>query len=114
MRIGPIITTTLKEWKGTAWLLGSNVMGSQLRTLVITLNIVAGIATVACAVAIGFAPLLPGWWQPLAIISAVVGITAFAVFWDGQIRLLFKEGGIGALISLALLVAVIAFPQVFG
>lgn len=61
------------------------------------------VATLACAATIGFAPLVPGWWRPLAINGATVGIDGFVVFWDGQTRLLVEEGGIGALVSLILL-----------
>ena len=113
LRIGPTIADTLKEWKGTSWLLGGAVTASQLKTLVLTVNVIAGIVTLACAVAIAFAPSLPGWWRPLALSSAAVGVTAFAVFWDGQRQLLLEEGAIGALVSLALFVVAIAFPQTF-
>jgi hypothetical protein len=114
LRIGPTIADTLKEWKGSSWLLGGTVTDGRLKTLVITLNIIAGLVTLACAVAIAFAPSLPGWWRPLAFCSAVVGVLAFAVFWDGQRNLLFEEGGIGAIVSLALFVVALALPQVFG
>lgn len=114
LRIGSSITSTLKEWKGTSWLLGNTVTESQLKTLVMMVNIAAGVVTIACAVAIAFAPSLPGWWRPLAISSAVVGVIAFAVFWDGQHQLIFEEGGIGVLVSVALLGIAIAFPHAFA
>jgi hypothetical protein len=57
--------------------------------------------------------LLPGWWRPLAITGAVLGIVGFTVFWDGQTGLLFDEGGLGALISLIILAGAIAFPAAF-
>jgi hypothetical protein len=44
----------------------------------------------------------------------VAGIAAFAVFWDGQARLVFEEGVVGALISLCLIVGAIAFPGAFA
>ena len=49
------------------------------------------------------APLVPGWWRPLAVVGAGIGIAAFAVFWDGQTRLLFEEGAIGVVVSAILL-----------
>lgn len=113
LRIGPTIADTLKEWKGSSWLLGSVVTNGSLKTLIVTLNVLAGLVTLACAVAIAFAPSLPGWWRPLAFGSAIVGVIAFAVFWDGQRQFLFEEGAIGALVSLALFGVAMAFPQAF-
>jgi hypothetical protein len=55
----------------------------------------------------------PGWWRPLAITGAALGIVAFTAFWDGQTGLLLDEGGLGALISLIILAAAIAFPTAF-
>lgn len=104
---------TFKEWRGSSWLLGSVVSGDQLKALVVALHLIAGIATLGCAVAVAFAPSLPGWWRPLAMGGAAVGITAFAAFWDGQTQLLFQEGAVGAVISLMLLVGAIAFPRAF-
>ena len=114
VRIGSVLPGPVKEWRGSSWLLRSAVTGDQFHALVVGLHVVAGIATLACAVAIGLAPSVPGWWRPLAIGGAAVGIAAFAVFWDGQTRLLFEEGAIGAMVSLILLASAIAFPQVFG
>jgi hypothetical protein len=71
------------------------------------LHLIAGIVILACAVAISFAS---GWWRPLAIIGAAIGIFGFAVFWDGKVRLFAVEGGIGVIVSLILLVSAIAFP----
>jgi hypothetical protein len=43
----------------------------------------------------------------------VVGLAAFAVFWDGQRQLLFEEGAVGAVVSLILLVSTVVFPGAF-
>lgn len=104
----------LKEWRGSSWLLGSAITDDRLKTLMLALHVTAGIAILACAVAIGFAPSVPGWWRPLAIIGGVLGIAGFMVFWDGQTQLLALEGAIGAVISLVLLVSAIAFPGAFS
>ena len=114
VRIGSVLPGPIKEWKGSSWLLGSAVTDGRLRAIVIALHVIAGVATLACAVAIAFATSLPGWWRPLAIGSAAVGFAAFAVFWDGQTQFLFQEGAIGAIISLILLVSALAFPRAFG
>ena len=114
VRIGSMLPAPVEGWKGRSWLLGDAISNPQLTTLTVWLHVIAGIAMLACAVAIGAPSLLPGWWRPLAIVGAVLGFVAFAVFWDGQIRLLFEEGGLGVLISLVVLIGAIAFPTAFG
>ncbi len=100
----------MKGWSGRSLLLGNALTGDRLTALTTALNVMAGIATLGCAVAIGLAPLAAGWWRPLAIAGATLGIAAFAVFWDGQTKLLPEEGGIGASISLILLAIALALP----
>jgi hypothetical protein len=114
VRIGPVAAVTVKGWRGSSWLLGGAVTNGRLKTLVVALHIVAGIATLACAVAIMFTSSAPGWWRPLAIGGATIGIAAFAVFWDGQTQLLVEEGAIGVVVSMILLMTAMAFPLAFG
>lgn len=52
--------------------------------------------------------------QAWAIVGAALGLAGFAVFWDGQARLVVEEGAIGAAMSLVLLVSAIEFPGAFG
>ena len=113
LRIGSVLPGPIPEWEGNSWLLGNAVVGPRLTTLIVGLHVIAGIGTLATAVAMGLAPQFPGWWRPLAIGSAAVGIAAFAVFWDGQSQFLLQEGVIGAVISLMLLMSAIAFPGAF-
>ncbi|MBI4502766.1 MAG: hypothetical protein HY700_16590 [Gemmatimonadetes bacterium] len=114
LRIGPALPSMVKEWSGSSRLLGEALTHEQLKVLVVALHVAAGIATLACAFAIGFAPAVPGWWRPLAIVGAAIGMVAFAVFWDGQVQFLAQEGVIGAVVSLILLVSAIAVPQAFA
>lgn len=113
VRVGSMLPASVGGWTGHSWLLGDAISNPQLTKLIVPLHVIAGIAMLMCAIAIGMPSLLPGWWQPLAIAGAVFGIVAFAVFWDGQTRLLFDEGAFGALISLIILVGAIAFPTAF-
>lgn len=108
VRIGSVLPGPITAWRGRSWLLSDAVTGDQLRRVVISLHVTAGIALLACAVAIALAPSLPGWWRPLAITGAAIGVVAFTVFWDGQTRLLFEEGVTGAVVSLVLLIGAIA------
>jgi hypothetical protein len=104
----------LSGWRGRSWLLGSALTGNGLKVLVTVLHVSAGIALVAGALAIALAPAAPGWWRPLLIIGGALGLAGFAVFWDGQDRRIVQEGGIGAAISLILLVSAIALPHAFS
>ena len=113
VRIGSMLPAPIKGWNGSSWLLGNSLTTSQLTKLSIGLHVIAGVAMLACVASIGVAPIFPGWWRPLAIAGSVVGIVAFAVFWDGQTRLLIDEGGLGALISLLVLVGAIVFRTAF-
>jgi hypothetical protein len=113
VRIGSMLPAPVEGWNGRSWLLGDAISNPHLTTLAVLLHVIAGIATLACAVAIGVASLLPGWWRPLAIGGAGLGILAFVVFWDGQGRLLFDEDGLGSLISLLILLGAITFPTAF-
>jgi hypothetical protein len=112
VRIGAILPGPITEWRGTSWLLGGLVAGEQLRQLAVTLHVIAGMATLLCAAAIAFAPSFPGWWRPLGLFGAATGMLAFAVFWDGQTRLLAEEGVIGAGVSFVLLLAAMTIPRV--
>ncbi|MHB1132410.1 MAG: hypothetical protein ACYC4L_08490 [Chloroflexota bacterium] len=103
-----------REWRGKSRLLGSALTGDRLRRLLIALHVGAGILIVASAAAIVFTAWVPGWWQPLAVAGATLGLAGFAVFWDGQTERLIKEGAIGAAVSLLLLLGAVAFPHAFG
>lgn len=72
------------------------------------------LASVACVVvAIGFvaggAGLFTGqgWWRPAVVGSAALSSVAFILFWDRGMQRLDNRGGIGLLINVAILVAVL-------
>jgi hypothetical protein len=111
--VGRLLPGVVKGWQGSSWLLDSTIPGAWLNAVIVTLHVVAGLLTIACAVAVVFAPVYPGWWRPLAIGAAIVGLAAFAVLWDGQTRLLVEEGAIGALVSVILLGGALEFPLAF-
>jgi len=113
VRIGSMLPTPVKGWTGHSQLLGDAISHVQLMKLIVSLHVIAGIAFLGCAIGIGVPYLLPGWWRPLALAGGLLGIVAFVVFWDGQTKLLFDEGGLGALISLMILVGAMAFPTAF-
>lgn len=114
IRLGLLGPSQLKGWQGSSMLLGDAVTGDGLKTLLAVLHVSAGVVIIACALAIAGARRAPGWWRPLAIVGGLLGLAAFAVFLDGQARLVVEEGGIGAAVSLALLAGAIAFGGAFG
>lgn len=68
------------------------------------------LASIACGLAaIGFvaggAGLLisQAWWRPLVVAAATFSSLAFTLLWDGKLRKLDDQGGVGVLINLALL-----------
>ncbi len=104
----------LAGWRGTSWLLRGAITGDRLKALAFGLSLVAGIATLACAVAVAFAGSSHGLWRPLAMIGAASGIAFFAVFWDGQTGRLVNQGVIGVAVSAILLLGALLFPRAFG
>jgi hypothetical protein len=113
VRIGSTLPGAVKEWRGRSWLLGPAVTADELSRLATWLHVAAGTITIACALAIALAPAALAW-RPLAFLGALVGLLAFAAFWDGETEYLAQEGAIGGLLSLALLAAAIAFPRAFA
>lgn len=110
---GFLVPATLKDWQGSR-LLGRFMTGPMIRSLIVALNVAAGMAILLCAIAIVFAPATPGWWRVLGITGALLGMAGFAVFFDGQAKLVVQEGAVGAGISLALLAVAATLPGIFG
>ena len=108
--IGSLLPGPIPAWKGTSWLLGGALTGEPLRLLVVALHVTAGVAILAAAAAMMLGASLAGWWRPFAMGGALVGLAAFAVFWDGQVTLLIEEGAIGALVSLTVFAVAVVFP----
>jgi hypothetical protein len=113
VRIGAVLPDPIAQWRGRSWLLHRSLATGQLAALSVALHVAAGLAILACSVAIAFSPAYPSLWRLLAIGGGTVGLAAFAIFWDGQARLLVQEGAIGAVISAVLLIAAIAVPDLF-
>lgn len=93
---------------------GGALSGDRLKALLLVLDVAAGVLIVASGIAIGLAASFPGWWRPLAIVGAALGLAGFAFFVDGQPQLVVQEGGIGAGISAILLLSAVAFAGAFS
>jgi hypothetical protein len=72
------------------------------------------LATIACGLAaVGFVAGGVGilarqpWWRPVVVGAAAFSSIAYILFWNGKMQRLDNQGGIGILINIAILVAVL-------
>ncbi len=89
----------------------SRLMGNDLiRTLATFAFTVTAIGFVAAGVGV---LLSQSWWRPLVGATAVLAILFTLVFWDGRVHRISEQGGIGLLISAAILVSLLVmdWPQ---
>ncbi len=92
-------------WPDSSWAL-SGLVGDEATRL---------LASVACAfAAIAFVAggagvlLRQPWWRPVVVGSAAFSAAIFILLWDGGMQRLDAKGGVGLLIGVAVLVAVLA------
>lgn len=96
---------------GMAWPDGSWAFSGLLGNA--TTRNLAGILLILAAV--GFAAggagifLKQAWWRPAIVIVAAFSSVIYLFFWDGGWQHLDNKGGIGILINLAILSAVLLF-----
>ena len=113
VRIGSMLPGAVAGWRGRSWLLGGTMAARPLASLSLVIHVLAGALLLICAIAIAVAPWISGgWWPALPIAGSVLGLAAFAVFWDGHAFV--EQGGIGAVVSLLLLLGASLFPAAFG
>ncbi len=72
------------------------------------------LASISCVLAaIGFVTggtgilVRQAWWSPVIVSSAAFSVVIFILFWDGKMQKLDDKGGIGLLLNIAILVAVL-------
>jgi hypothetical protein len=72
------------------------------------------LASISCVLAaIGFVAggtgilVRQAWWRPVVLGSAAFSAVILILFWDGKMQKLADKGGIGLLINIAVLVAVL-------
>jgi hypothetical protein len=93
-------------WPDDSWAF-SELLTSRVARLLTSLG--CGLAAFGFAVG-GIAVWFGlGWWQPLVIGSALFSSVLYLLAWDGKLRRLDNQGGVGLLINLAILVAVLYF-----
>jgi CHASE2 domain-containing sensor protein len=91
-------------WPNGAWAFSKLFGDDATRRLAGVFLIVAAIGFVA-----GGAGVLmrQAWWRPVIVSAAAFSAMIYILFWDGKMRRLDDQGGIGILINIAILVAVL-------
>jgi hypothetical protein len=91
-------------WPDGSWIF-SKLLGDQAtRTLASISCVLAAIGFVAGGLGV---LVSQAWWRPVVVASAACSAVLFILFWDGKVQRLDDKGGIGLLIDLAILVAVL-------
>jgi hypothetical protein len=91
-------------WPDGSWLF-SKLLGDETARLLA--SILLALATLGF-MAGGLGLLIrQDWWRPMTVGAAVLSAAIYILFWDGKFQALNDKGGIGLLINLALVVAVL-------
>lgn len=97
-------------WPDGSWAFSRLLGDSGTRTLTGIFCILAAAGFVIGAAAIFFSQ---PWWRAAVVVAAVFSGVVYIIFWNGRLQQLDNQGGIGILIDIAILVAVLVFrwPQ---
>jgi hypothetical protein len=91
-------------WPEGSWAF-SKLLGDEATRLLASIScVLAAISFVAGGTGI---LVRQAWWRPVVVGSAAFSAVIFILFWDGELHKLDDKGGIGLLISIALLVAML-------
>ncbi len=93
-------------WPDGAWAFSRLLGDNATRSLASLSCVLAAIGFVAGGVGI-FAS--QDWWRPVVVTSAAFSAALYLLFWDGKPQRLDNQGGIGLLINLAILAALLVF-----
>jgi hypothetical protein len=93
-------------WPDGSWALSKLVGDEATRSLASALCILTAIVLIA-----GGIGLFAKWslWRPIVISGSVLSTIAYLLLWDGKLKGLDNQGGIGILISLAILASLLNF-----
>ncbi len=91
-------------WPDGSWAFSKLLGDERTRLLASASCVLAAIGFVA-----GGAGILAGqaWWRPLVVGSAAFFAVMLILLWDGQMQRLDDKGGVGVLINVVILVAVL-------
>ena len=93
-------------WPDGSWAF-SRLLGDQSTRKLASLScLVAAIGFVAGGVGLLISQV---WWRPVVVAAAAFSSIAFILFWNGKLRKIDDQGGVGILINLALMLAVVVW-----
>lgn len=93
-------------WPDGAWAFSKLLGDESLRLLASISLVLAAVGFVASGAGI---LLHQDWWRPVVIGVSIFSSVLYVLFWDGHWQNLDNKGGVGALINVALLTAVLIF-----
>ena len=94
------------SWPDGSWAFSKLLGDSGTRTLAVIFCIAAAIGFVIAGAGIFFGQ---SWWRTAVAVAATLSIVLYILFWNGRLQHLDYQGGIGILISAAILAAVFVF-----
>jgi hypothetical protein len=97
-------------WPDGSWAFAKLLGTESTRWLASAACIMAAVLFIAGSLGIF---VRQAWWRPVIVASAVFSALLFFLFWNGGFQKLDNQGGIGILINLAILgaVLVLQWPQ---
>lgn len=93
-------------WPDGSWAFSKLLGDDGTRTLASILLILAAAGFLIGGVSVFFSL---SWWRPVVVASAAFSALLYILFWNGRWQQLPNQGGIGLLIDVAILVAVLIF-----
>jgi hypothetical protein len=93
-------------WPNGSWAFSRFLGEAVTRNLASILLILAAVGFVAGGAGI---ILKQSWWQPVVVSTAIFSSVIYVLFWDGVMRGLDNKGGVGILINLTILAALLIF-----
>jgi hypothetical protein len=93
-------------WPDGSWAFSKILGDGTTRMVAAVFLVVAAIGFMAGGLGILFTQ---AWWRPMVAGAAAFSAVVFLLFWDGKMQQLDDKGGVGLLINLAILVALLIF-----
>lgn len=93
-------------WPDGSWAFSRLLGDSATRNLTSVLLVLAAIGFVAGGIGIF---VKQAWWRPAIVITSIFSSVLYLLFWDGGLQHLDNKGGVGILINLAILAALLVF-----
>lgn len=93
-------------WPAGSWVFSRSLGDAVTRNIASISLIMATFGFVAGGVGIF---LEQAWWQPVVVSAAAFSTAIYILLWDGVMQSLDNKGGVGILINLVILVALLIF-----